>query len=91
MTLLWAVPVVAAAAATVLVVAWVRPLEDAAVALAREVRGLRQVGRPLGSVRAAMVETDEVVAGFRRNHAFDEPAPGTGPPGEGGTAPGIDA
>lgn len=91
MTLVWAVPVVAAAAATVLVVAWARPLEDAAVALAREMRGLRQVVRPLESVRAAMVETDEVVAGFRRSHVFDEAPPGTGPPGEGATAPGTQA
>jgi hypothetical protein len=100
-SLLWAVPVVAAAAATVLVVAWTRPLEDAAVVLAREVRRFRQVERPLGSVRAAMVETDEVTAGFRRRHVSDaapagpDPSgtdpPGTDPSGDGTAAPGTDA
>jgi hypothetical protein len=83
MSLLWALPVVAAAAAMVLVVAWARPLEDAAVALAREVRRLRQVARPLGTVRAAMAETDDVAAGFRRRHGIDHRPPGTDPPGDG--------
>jgi hypothetical protein len=82
-SLLWALPVVAAAVATLLVVAWARPLEDAAVALAREVRRLRQVRHPLGSVRAAMVETDEVAAGFRCRHGIDPSPPGTDPPGDG--------
>ncbi len=83
MSLLWAVPVVAAAAVTVLMVAWARPLEDAAVALVREVGRLRQVQRPLGSVRAAMTETDEVAAGFRHRHLPDRDQPGTDPPGTG--------
>jgi hypothetical protein len=83
MSLLWALPVVAAAAATVLVVAWARPLEDAAVALAREVRRLRHVEGPLGSVRAALAETDEVATGFRRRHGIDQSPPGTDPPGDG--------
>lgn len=74
MTLLWAVPVVAAAVATLLVVAHARPLEDEAVALVGAVRRLREVRAPLGAVRATVGETDAAVAAFRDRHA--PPAPG---------------
>lgn len=69
MTLLWAVPVVAAAVATVLVAARARAIEDEAVALAREVSRLRDVRSPLAALRSATHETDGVVAAFRQRHA----------------------
>lgn len=72
MSLLWAVPVVAAAIATVLVVARARALEDAAVAVAAEVARLRELRRPLAAVREAAAETDEVVQAFRRHHGVYE-------------------
>lgn len=72
MSLLWAVPVVAAAIATVIVVARARALEDAAVAVATEVARLRELHRPLAAVREATAETDDVVQAFRRRHAVDE-------------------
>lgn len=69
MTLLWAVPVVAAAVATLLVVAHARPLEDEAVALVGAVRRLREVRAPLRAVRTTVDETDAAVAEFRDRHA----------------------
>ncbi len=71
MTLLWAVPVVAAAAATLLVVARARTLEDEVVGLVHDVRRLRDLREPLGAVRATAGETAELVAAFRRQHPVD--------------------
>lgn len=68
MTLLWAVPVVAAAVATVLVVATARTLEDEAVGLAHEVRHLHDVRGPLSAIRETTLETDQLVASFRHEH-----------------------
>jgi hypothetical protein len=79
--LVWAVPVVAAAMATVLVVAWARRLEDEATALVTAVRRLREVAPGLAAVRDAVAETDEMASGFRRRHQLegdggDEPTGG---------------
>lgn len=71
MTLLWAVPVAAAAVATLLVVARGRALEDESARLAHEVRRLRGLRAPLVAIRTATAETDEVAAAFRDRHPFD--------------------
>ncbi|HET6774033.1 MAG TPA: hypothetical protein VFH36_12020 [Acidimicrobiales bacterium] len=71
MTLLWAVPVVAAALATLLLVARARAVEDECVALAREVAALAEVRRPLAAVREATAATDELVAEFRELHPLE--------------------
>ena len=73
MTLLWAVPVVAAAVATLLVVARARTLEGEVVGLAHGVRRLRDIRAPLAAVRATAGETAELVAAFRRQHPVDGP------------------
>jgi hypothetical protein len=71
MTLLWAVPVVAAAVATLVVVAWARTLEDEVVGLVADVRDLRAVREPLGAIRTMTDETDALVAAFRERHPLD--------------------
>jgi hypothetical protein len=71
-TLLWAVPVVAAALATLLVVTRARSLEDEAVGLAHDAARLHDIRSPLASVRAAARETDELVAAFRQQHPLDD-------------------
>ena len=71
MTLLWAVPVVAAAVATLVVVAWARTLEDEVAGLVADVRDLRAVCEPLAGIRAMTDETDALVAGFRARHPLD--------------------
>jgi hypothetical protein len=70
-TLVWAVPVVAAAVATVLVVAWARAIEDEATGLLAAVRRLREIAGPLAAVRDVVRETDEVTATFRERHRPD--------------------
>jgi hypothetical protein len=71
MTLVWAVPVAAAALATALVVGWARRLEDEATALVTAVRRLREVSPRLAAVRDAVAETDELASGFRRRHPLE--------------------
>lgn len=71
MSLLWAVPVAAAAAGVVVVVATARAFEDEAVALRREVQRLGELREPLAAVRATMAESDELAEGFRRRHPLD--------------------
>jgi hypothetical protein len=68
MDLLWAVPVVAAAVSTALVALWARAVEDAAIELAREVRRLSQLRRPLADVRRAVDDTRMLAADFRARH-----------------------
>ena len=68
MDLLWAVPVVAAAVSTALVALWARAVEDAAIELAREVRRLSQLRRPLADVRRAVDDTRVLAADFRTRH-----------------------
>jgi cytochrome c-type biogenesis protein CcmH/NrfF len=71
-TLVWAVPVVAAAVATVLVVASARRLEAEVSGVVAAVRRLRDVAGPLAAVREATAETDELAGAFRRRHALDD-------------------
>jgi methyl coenzyme M reductase beta subunit len=70
-TLVWAVPVVAAALATLVVVARARAVEDECGVLAREVAALAELRHPLAAVRDATAETDELAAAFRERHAVD--------------------
>jgi hypothetical protein len=49
--LVWSVPLVAAVAALVLVLAWSRKLEDLSLELARELQSLRALRRPLVELR----------------------------------------
>lgn len=79
MSLLWAVPVVAAAIATLLLVARARAIEEGALDVAREVRRLRDLRGPLAAIRATTGETDEVVRAFRQRHAGADDA--ASPPG----------
>jgi hypothetical protein len=71
-SLLWAVPVVVAAVATLVVVARARTLEDDVIGLVDDVRDLRLVREPLAAVRAMAEETDALVVGFRDRHPFDD-------------------
>ncbi len=68
MSLLWTVPVVAAALATGLVAARARALEEAAVDLAIEVRRLKELRPRLAAVRAGLRETRERAAELTRRH-----------------------
>lgn len=68
MALVWAVPVVAAAVATVLVAAAARPVGDELTALVRDVRELRRLRAPLAAVRAATAETDALAEAYRGRH-----------------------
>jgi hypothetical protein len=75
-TLLWAVPALAAVAAVVVVAARARALEQAAADLAGEVRRLRRLRGPLAGIRRATADTDALVEDFRAAHAGDEPRNG---------------
>ncbi|MGH9192933.1 MAG: hypothetical protein ACRDZ0_10750 [Acidimicrobiales bacterium] len=68
MSLLWSVPVVAAALATGLVAARARALEDATVDLATEIRWLRELQAPLAAVRTGLQETRARAAELTRRH-----------------------
>lgn len=68
MTLVWAVPVVAAAVATALVAAAARPMGDELTALVDDVRRLRQMREPLARVRAATADSAALAAAYRRRH-----------------------
>ena len=76
MTLLWAMPALAAVAAVVVVAARARALEQAAADLAGEVRRLRRLRGPLAGIRRATADTDALVEDFRAAHAGDEPRNG---------------
>jgi hypothetical protein len=83
-TLVWAVPVVAAAVATVLVAAAARPVGDGLTALVDDVRSLRQLRESLDRVRAATDDSAALAASYRRRH------PPVTPPGaadDAGAAP----
>ena len=71
MTLVWAVPVVAAALAMAWLLARARALEDAVTDLAGEARELHRLRAPLADVRRATVDTDALVTDFREAHAAD--------------------
>jgi hypothetical protein len=73
--LVWAVPVVAAAAATLFVVTYARSVEDEVRALAVEVSRLSALRPRLAALREAAAETDGVLDDFRDRHAAsDEPS-----------------
>jgi hypothetical protein len=67
-SLLWTVPVVAAAVAAGLVAARARALEDATVGLAVEFRRLRELQPRLAAVHARLGETRERAAALARRH-----------------------
>jgi uncharacterized protein involved in exopolysaccharide biosynthesis len=71
MSLVWTVPVMAAAVATGLVAARARALEDATRELAREVGRLRSLRPRLAAVRSALTDTEVRAAEFRRRHPVD--------------------
>ena len=71
MTLLWAVPALAAAVAVICVLARARALEDAAADLAAEVGRLRRLRAQLAEVRRATADTDRLVYDFRDAHPLD--------------------
>jgi hypothetical protein len=75
-TLLWAVPALAAVAAVVVVAARARALEQAAADLAGEVRRLRRLRGPLAGIRRSTADTDALVEDFRAAHTGDEPRNG---------------
>lgn len=68
-SLVWSVPVVAAAVAAGLVLARVRAMEEAAFGLWLEVARLSDLRRPLAGLREATRETDALAAAFRARHA----------------------
>ena len=71
MTLVWAVPPLAAAAAVVWLAARARALEAAAGDLVAEVGELRRLRAPLAAVRRATADTDALVEEFRAAHPLD--------------------
>lgn len=90
MSVLWAVPVVAAAVATGLVVVRARALEDASVAVVHEVGRLAELPTRLVAVGAALQETSARAAAFRLRHPLapiERPrGAAPGPPRHGGDA-----
>ncbi|MGH9287519.1 MAG: hypothetical protein ACRD0V_04365 [Acidimicrobiales bacterium] len=68
MSLLWTVPVVAAALASGLVAARARALEDATVDLAIEIRRLRELRPQLAGVRAGLRDSGVRAAELARRH-----------------------
>jgi uncharacterized protein involved in exopolysaccharide biosynthesis len=68
-SLVWCVPVVAAAVAAGLVLARARPLDEASLELRREVAQLGRLRRPLARLRAASDDTEAIVEAFRARHA----------------------
>jgi hypothetical protein len=67
-SLLWTVPVVAAALATGLVAARARELEDATVDLAIEIRRLRELRPQFAGMRAGLRDTAVRAAELSRRH-----------------------
>jgi hypothetical protein len=70
-TLVWAVPALAATVAVICVLARARALEAAATDLAAEVGRLRRLRAPLAEVRRAIADIDRLVADFRDAHPLD--------------------
>ena len=68
-TLVWAVPVVAAAVATILVAAAARPVGDELTGLVEDVRTLRGLREPLARLRAATADSEALATAYRRRHA----------------------
>jgi len=89
-TLVWAVPVVAAALATVIVAAAGRPLADEVAALGAAVRRLGDLRPRLAAVRAQTAESAALADAYRRRHGAepdaadgDAPQNGRDPTGRG--------
>lgn len=80
MTLVWAVPVIAAALAMAWLLRRARPVEDEVAGLAAEVRELRRLRAPLAGIRRATADTDALAADFREAHASGDQEP----PGDSG-------
>jgi hypothetical protein len=89
-SLLWCVPVVAAAVAAALVALHARPLEDAARELHESVARLGELRWRFARLRVAGRETDARVALFRERHPLDQPFEGPdGPSGPAGPEAGT--
>jgi hypothetical protein len=86
MSLVWAIPVVAAALAVVAVALAAHPLADEAAGLVADVRRLRELRRPLAATREVLGEAGALVAEARAPHAPGGPGAATGS----GPAPGPD-
>jgi len=71
-TLVWAVPVIAAALAMAWLLSRARPLEDEVAGLAVEARELSRLRAPLAGIRRATADTDVLVADFREAHSSDD-------------------
>jgi hypothetical protein len=81
-TLVWAVPVVAAAVAAIVLAAAAGPVGDELTALVDDVRRLRELREPLARVRATTEESAALAGSYRRRH------PPVAPPAESGDARG---
>jgi hypothetical protein len=77
-TLLWAVPVAAAAVACALAAGRARAVEDAVRDLAGEVRALAALQAPLAALRHSTAETEGLVADFSAAHRPADPPDGGG-------------
>jgi hypothetical protein len=77
-TVLWAVPVMAATLAMAWLLTRARSMEDEVAGLADDARELRRLRAPLAGIRRATADTDALVADFREAH----PADGQKPPGD---------
>jgi len=66
--LVWSIPVVAAAVATILVAAAARPVGDELTGLVDDVRGVRSLREPLARVRAATDDSEALATAYRRRH-----------------------
>ena len=89
MSLVWAIPVAAAALAAALVVARARAFEDAAVALAREVARLRELRPRLVALRAELDAVDRRADELRERHPWRTERP-SGRPSARAEQPGIE-
>jgi hypothetical protein len=71
-TIVWAVPVIAAALAMAWLLTRARALEDEVAGLAVDVRELRRLRAPLAGIRRATADTDALAADFRDAHALGD-------------------
>lgn len=72
MTLLWAVPVVAAAVAATIMAVGARPIGDELSGLVRDARRLRELRAPLEAVRAQVRDSEALGVAYRNRHARDD-------------------
>lgn len=81
MSIVWAIPVAAAALATILVVARARALEDATVDLVHEVKRLPELRPRLTAVRSALHDTHERATELGERHRLRPDPDATRHPG----------